>query len=167
MIVMRNLMSIILVLAAFTATAYAQDSNWRTYVNERFGSRIEYPANVFSPEPPPENGDGRRFKSRDAAEFTISAGYNVIPDTLQSLENSLRHPGAGNSDDYASVTYRMSKDNVLILSGFRGDNVYYDKFVFTKDQETIHHFAITYPAAAKSTYDPILERMSKSMGYAQ
>jgi hypothetical protein len=166
MIVMRNLMSIFLVLAAFTATAYAQDSNWRTYVNERFGSRIEYPAGIFSPQPPPENGDGRRFKAGDA-EFTISAGYNVIPDTLQSLEESLRHPDAGSPDDFANVTYRMSKGNVLVLSGFRGDQVYYDKFIFSADQETIHHFAITYPAVAKSTYDPIVERMSKSMGYAQ
>jgi hypothetical protein len=164
---MRYLMSVFLALAVLAGTARAQDSNWRTYVNERFGSRIEYPADIFSPQPPPENGDGRRFKARDAAEFTISAGYNVIPDTLQSLEDSLRHPEAGSPDDYANVTYRLSKGNVLVLSGFRGDKVYYDKFVFTKDQGTIHHFAITYPASAKSTYDPIVERMSKSMGYAE
>src|SRR5665647_1236693 len=104
MAVMRNLMGVFLAIAALAATAHAQDSNWRTYANERFGSSIEYPANIFSPQPPPENGDGRRFKARDA-EFTISAGYNVIPDTLQSLENSLRHPEPGNSDDYANVIY--------------------------------------------------------------
>ena len=90
---MRNLISLILAIAGMVAVnAQAQDSNWRTYVNERFGSKIEYPANIFSPEPPPDNGDGRRFKSRDGAEFTISGGYNVIPETLQSLETSLRHP---------------------------------------------------------------------------
>ena len=127
---MRKLMIAFLALAAFAATAYAQDSNWRTYVNERFGSKIEYPANLFSPEPPPENGDGRRFKARDAAEFTISAGYNVIPDTLQSLEDSLRHPEARNPDDFANVTYRLSKGSVLVLSGFRGDKIYYDKFIY-------------------------------------
>lgn len=166
MTVMRKLMISLLATALLTVAANAQDAGWRTYLNERFGSRIEYPASIFSPEPPPENGDGRRFKSRDA-EFTISAGYNVIPDTLQSLENSLRHPDPGSPADFANVTYRLSKGDVLVLSGFRADKVYYDKFVFTRDHETIHHFAITYPATAKSIYDPIVERMSKSMGYAE
>jgi hypothetical protein len=163
---MRKLMGVLFAAVAFTVTAYAQDAGWRTYVNERFGSRIDYPASIFHPEPPPENGDGRRFKARDA-EFTISAGYNVISDTLQSLEKSLRQPEPGSPADFANVTYRLSKGDVLVLSGFRGDKVYYDKFVFTRDQETIHHFAITYPASAKNIYDPIVERMSKSMGYAE
>jgi len=163
---MRKLMISFFTMAALTVTAYAQDAGWRTYTNERFGSRIEYPANIFSPEPPPENGDGRRFKSRDA-EFTISAGYNVMSDTLQSLEDSLRHPDPGSPADFANVTYRLSKGNVLVLSGFRADRVYYDKFVFSRDHETVHHFAITYPASAKGTYDPVVERMSKSMGYAE
>lgn len=163
---MRKLMISLLGAALLAVTAYAQDAGWRTYVNERFGSRIEYPSGIFSPEPPPENGDGRRFKSRDA-EFTISAGYNVVPDTLQSLEDSLRHPDPGSPADFANVTYRLSKGNVLVLSGFRADRVYYDKFVFSRDHETIHHFSITYPASAKNIYDPIVERMSKSMGSAE
>lgn len=165
---MRNLISLILAIAAMVAVnAQAQDFNWRTYVNERFGSKIEYPANIFNPEPPPDNGDGRRFKSRDGAEFTISGGYNVIPETLQSLETSLRHPDPGSADEFANVTFRLSRGNTLILSGYRGDKIYYDKFLFTNDQQTIHHFAITYPAAAERTYDPIVEHMSKSMTYAE
>lgn len=165
---MRKWMGIFFVAIAFLAVAaHAQKFNWRTYVNERFGSRIEYPANVFDPEPPPENGDGQRFKARDGAEFTISAGYNVILDTLQSLEYSLHHPNSGNAAEFANVTYRLSRGNVLILSGIRGDKIYYDKFLFTKDRQTIHHFAISYPATTNATYDPIVERMSLSMAYVE
>lgn len=153
---------------AFVAVAAeAQNSNWRTYVNARFGSRIDYPVDVFTPEPPPENGDGLRFTARDGATFAISAAYNVTPDTPQSLEYSLRHPNSPAEAEFANVTYRLLRGNILVLSGFRGDQVYYDKFVFTKDAQTIHHFAIVYPATAKSTYDSIVERMSKSMSYAQ
>lgn len=132
---------------------FAQALDWRTYVNERFGSRIEYPAGIFSPEPPPENGDGRRFKARDGAGFTISAMYNVLSETLQSLENSLRHPEPGNPDDYGNVTYRISRGNMLVLSGVRGEMIYYEKFLFSKDRETIHHFSIVYPAGLREKYD--------------
>lgn len=164
---MHRWMGIVFAATAFLAVAAnAQNANWQTYVNERFGSSIQYPANVFDPQPPPENGDGQRFKARDGAEFTISAAYNVLHDTLQSLEQSLLHPEGG-PDDVANVTYRLSKANMLILSRGRGDQIYYDKFLFTKDQETIHHFAIAYPEAEKDTYKPIIERMSESMAYIE
>jgi hypothetical protein len=87
-------------------------------------------------------------------------------DTLQSLEYSLHHAESASKDDYANVTYRMSRGHVMVLSGVRGDKIYYEQFLFTGDWETIHHIAITYPAAAKNVYDPIVTRMSISMAYA-
>jgi hypothetical protein len=164
---MRQWMGIGFAATAFLAVAAnAQNADWRTYVNARFGTSIDYPANLFDPQPPEENGDGQRFKARDGAEFTISAAYNVLQDTLQSLEQSLLHPEGG-PDDVANVTDRLSKANMLILSRGRGDQIYYDKFLFTKEQETIHHLAIAYPAAKKDTYKPIVERMSESMAYGE
>jgi hypothetical protein len=155
----------LIALAGLAATAHAQVADWRTYVNERFGTMIDYPASIFRPEPPPENGDGRRFKARDGAEFTISAAYNALSYTVEALEQSLHDPASGEAGDYANVTYRLSRANLLILSGFRKDQAYYEKFLFTDDHETIHHFAIVYSSTAKGVYDPIVERMSRSMTY--
>jgi hypothetical protein len=148
-----------------TLAAVALDTGWRSYVNARFGTRIDYPDALFSPRPPPENGDGLAFEGRDGASFTISASYNVLAYTAESLEASLHQPVSGERDPYANVVFRMRRPDYLILSGFRGDIVYYDKFLFAGDHETIHHFAISYPRAAKSLYDPIVERMSRSLGY--
>jgi hypothetical protein len=162
---MRKILTVCFLLLAGAAAAAGDVLQWRTYVNERFGTAIEYPGSIFKAEPWPDNGDGLVFKSRDGAEFTVSASYNALSDNVQSLEQSLRHPASGGPDQYTNVTYRLSQPGLLVLSGFRGDRVYYEKFLFGRSQETIHQFAIVYPRATKSIYDPIVERMSKSMTF--
>ena len=39
---------------------------WQTYVNDRYGMRFDYPADVFKPDAPPENGDGETFTAEDS-----------------------------------------------------------------------------------------------------
>lgn len=162
---MRKMLTVCFLFLAGAAAAAGDDLQWRTYVNERFGTAIEYPASIFKPEPWPENGDGLVFKSRDGAEFTVSASYNALSDNVQSLEESLHHPASGEPDQYTNVTYRLSQPGLLVLSGFRGDKVYYERFLFGRGQETLHQFVIIYPRTTKNTYDPIVERMSKSMTF--
>jgi hypothetical protein len=41
-------------------------NGWQTYVNGRFGTRISYPPEIFTPAEAPETGDGRRFEGTDA-----------------------------------------------------------------------------------------------------
>ena len=70
------LVTLVLCFAA-AAPAAAQISGapkWRTYQNDRYGTTIDYP-NSFKAEPPPDNDDGRRFKSADGAEFAVFASY--------------------------------------------------------------------------------------------
>ena len=61
-----------LALASFAPPAY------KTYHNQRFGYRIDYPAD-FRPQPEADNGDGRRFTSPDGqAVLSAYAGYNAL-----------------------------------------------------------------------------------------
>ena len=163
----KMLLTCLIALLGFAVAAQAQNAGWQTYRNERFGTRIEYPRAIFSPLPPPANGDGLKFKARDGAEFTISASHNVLSYTAASLERSLHRAEPGDADLYANVSFRLSRPNLLVLSGLRTGMVYYEKFLLSDDGGIIHHFAIAYPATAKGIYDPIVERMSKSMGYAR
>ena len=50
-----------LALASFAPPAY------KTYHNQRFGYRLDYPA-YFRPQPEPKNGNGRRFLSSAATQ---------------------------------------------------------------------------------------------------
>jgi hypothetical protein len=73
------LVTLVLCFAA-AAPAAPQTSaapNWRTYQNDRYGTTIEYPG-LFKAEPPPDNNDGRRFKSADGAEFAVFASYGAL-----------------------------------------------------------------------------------------
>jgi hypothetical protein len=73
------LVTLVLCFAAATPAA-AQTSgtpHWRIYQNDRYGTTIDYPG-LFKAEPPPDNNDGRQFKSADGAEFAVFASYNAL-----------------------------------------------------------------------------------------
>jgi hypothetical protein len=139
----------------------AAAETWKLYVNVRFGTAAEYPADLFRPGPPPDNGDGQAFTAADGAELRIFAHYNVDNDTPAQQEAFLRSAGP----DYTDVTYRATGKNSLVLSGYRGDSIFYEKYIFAgrKGDGVIHALTVTYPRDAKAVYDPIVARMARSL----
>ena len=146
-------------LAAALSGASA-DERWATYVNDRFGFSLSYPADVFVPQPPPENDDGRTLTAADGAKILVFAGYNVANDTLDSKRASL------SGLDYAFTTYRAAGKNWFVVSGHRSiggvDSIFYEKYIVSAASETIHSLIVTYPAALKARYDPIVDRLAAS-----
>jgi hypothetical protein len=155
------LAGLLLVAPAREAVAEA----WKLYLNARFGTAAEYPAERFHPGPPPDNGDGQRFTAADGAELAIFASYNSNDDTPATYEASLR----SDSSDYSDVTYRAAGGNWLVLSGNRGASIFYEKHIFTrrKDADLIHGFVITYGRDAKAVYDPIAARIARTLHQAR
>jgi hypothetical protein len=127
---------------------------WQTYVNDRFGMRLDYPADIFSPEAAPDNGDGRTFKAGDATLQTF-AFHNIDNETPASLKRRLL--GAEGYDD---VTYSPRGRTWLVLSGFRGSRIFYEKYFFSGD--VISAFGMEFPADEKPYYSPIIERIEDS-----
>ncbi len=148
-----------LLFIALTGAASAE--TWKLYVNARFGTRAEYPADRFKPGPPPANGDGQSFTASDGATLAIFGSYNVDNSSPAGYETFLR----GTGPDYQDISYRATGKNWLVLSGTRGETIYYDKYVFVRGKGggTVHGLVVTYPSAAKDTYDPIVARMAKSL----
>jgi hypothetical protein len=148
-----------LLLIAFTGAASAE--TWKLYVNARFGERAEYPADRFKPNPPPANGDGQSFMASDGATLAIFGAYNVDNSSPAEYEAFLR----GTDTDYRNVTYHATGKDWLVMSGTRGDTIYYEKYLFTgrKSDAITNGLVVTYPSAAKATYDPIVARMAKSL----
>jgi hypothetical protein len=127
---------------------------WQTYVNDRFGMRLDYPVDVFSPEAPPENGDGRTFKAGDATLQTF-AFHNIENETPASLKRRLV-----GTEGYDDVTYSPRGQTWLVLSGFRGDRIFYEKYSF--DDGVISAFGVEFPADEKPYFAPIIERIEDS-----
>jgi len=157
------LVTLALCFAAATPAA-AQTSgtaNWRIYQNDRYGTTIDYP-DLFKPEPPPDNDDGRRFKSADGAEFAVFASYGALDFDLAGYQKYiLEKLGPGKA-----VTYQAHGDDWFVISGTEGDRIFYERYMLSRGKEMaegfVEGFVMSYPAALKQTYDPIVARMAKS-----
>ena len=138
---------------------------WKLYLNARYGTAAEYPAGRFRPENPPENGDGQSFTARDGAKLAIFASLNVDDDTPATYEAFLRSA----SSDYNEVTLRASGSNWLVLSGYRGASIFYERYIFVerKDLDTVHGVVITYARNAKAVYDPIAALIARTLHQAR
>jgi hypothetical protein len=133
---------------------------WATYVNDRFGFSVSYPADVFAMQPPPENNDGRTLISADSAKILVFAGYNVDKQTLQSKRASLT------GGDYPRITYNATGRDWFVVSGHRTiggvDSIFYEKYIVSTGSDTIDSLIVTYPAALKARYDPSVDRVAAS-----
>jgi hypothetical protein len=127
---------------------------WQTYINDRFGVSFEFPADIFEPQAAPDNGDGRSFRS-DSATLQIVAFHNIDDQSLAEFRRELL---AG--DGYEEVTYNPSGETWFVLSGFRGDNIFYEKYLFNDDVVSV--FGIEFPTDEKPYYAPIIERIEDS-----
>ena len=127
---------------------------WQTYVNDRFGTRLDFPPDIFVPGNISDNGAGMRFAASDA-ELEIYSFANTEGETPASLKRRL--VGA---EGYTDVTYSPSGDSWLVLSGYRGPTIFYEKYFFVGG--VVSGFGMEFPADQKPRYAPIIERMEDS-----
>ena len=150
---------------AAAAPAVAQTApNWRTYHNDRYGTTIDYP-DFFKAEPPPDNDDGRRFKSADGAEFAVFASYGALDYDLAGYRKYILEK----LDPGKAVTYQAHGDNWFVISGTHGDGIFYERYMLSqgkaKAEGFVEGFVMSYPARLKQRYDPIVARMAKSFRF--
>jgi len=136
----------------------ALPETWKTYVNDRFGTSIEYPSR-FEPGRPPDNNDGQGFSAADGGELLVWGSLNALQLDLKGLEAFVReNPPAGQR-----ITYRAAGSNWFVLSGRRGDRIFYARYILSHRNEIQNAVEISYPARLAATYDPIAARISKSL----
>lgn len=149
--------SVVLVLLA-TSAAQADSL---TYVNDRFGTTLTFPVDIFDRiDPPPANGDGRRFRSEDGAELAAYGQFNTLdqtPDTLIQWEAGIVKENGG------VVTYTASGKDWAVISGKQGGDIFYQRHEFSADGSVIHSMDMRYPAFASSLYDNLVGKIAGSL----
>jgi hypothetical protein len=130
---------------------------WLTYQNDRYGTTIDYP-DFFKMGRPPDNDDGRKFSAPDGGEFSVFASFNVLDYDLAGYQASTLK----SLDPGSVVTYQTHGDNWFVISGTRGDAVFYERHLLSHRGELTNGLVISYPAKLKQIYDPIVTRMSQS-----
>lgn len=139
------------------AAAAAAEPQYRTYANPRFGTTADVPAD-WKADPPPENGDGLRFRSPDQrASLTVSGMLNSY-DTIDEAMKSAEEPG-----EDEKITYRHREPRALVVSGTRGDTIFYTRRVLSCGDQIWNSVHLEYPAAEKAVYDALVTHVARSL----
>ncbi len=152
---MRHLACLFLLAAALfipgPARAGAGDA---VYANARFGYSLTYPADLFTPGPESENGDGRTFDGPDGARLLVFASHNALGSTVAAAFDEERlAPGL-------EVTYSVKKKDWFVVSGVKDGMIVYRKSILKDD--VWHTLELTYPYGLKARIDPLVEGIVSS-----
>jgi hypothetical protein len=141
-----------LVLASLAPPAY------KTYHNQRFGYRIDYPADL-RPQPEPENGDGRRFVSPDGQTvLTVFAGYAAAENGLAKRRKVAREDW---QQQQAAFTLDQLTRSGYVMSGRAKGRIFYEYTVCKSYMLTT--FVWEYPAARKAAMDAVIQHTVQSL----
>jgi hypothetical protein len=137
--------------------AQAPSLEWRTFKVPEYGTRVEYPATIFTAVGEAEKGVGQRFENSDgSAILSIYSTENAAADTPASyLRKNLRQSGL----DYQRVTRSF-----FAISMERDRRIYYSRCNFSRSaKRSIHCFDLVYPQEEKLAWDPVVTRISLSL----
>jgi hypothetical protein len=161
---MKWLTHLAIILVALTCSAQAQvqshkSADWRTFEVPDFGTKIQYPAGIFSPAGKPEKGLGQRFERADGrAVLSIYSRPNEAgEDPATYLRHNLR---VGRSAlDYVRITRSF-----FAISSERDGVILYSRCNFSGGARgAIHCFDLKYPQEEKRSWDAVVTRISLSL----
>ncbi len=104
----------------------------------------------------------RGFRSADSEVTLIAMGMvNPFDDLTRFRKDLLAQP------QNSGITYKPKGDGWFVLSGYRGNSIYYEKYVFSEDEMLVQAFVIEYDKAQKSVYNTVSARISKAFKYSE
>jgi hypothetical protein len=137
----------------------ARLANWTTYRNARFGFTLKYPGEVFpAAEAALADSPVRAFVSRDGrAILHITAGPIAAGLTVPKYRRTVMEQRYGG----ATYDYSPQQSRWFVLSGTRGNDMFYERITFSCDGRSLHGWQLTYPVAERAFYDRVVEEMHR------
>jgi hypothetical protein len=143
-------------IAAANSLVHAEDA-YRTYRNDRFGVSADIPRDWRAGRPP-DNGDGLKFTSPDGmATITVSGSYRIADSVAEAL-SSEQAP-----DEGETVTYQTRGPRMAVVSGMRGERIFYRKVVLSCKDQVMNRVSIEYPLARKQQFDALVSHVAASL----
>jgi len=137
-------------------------SGWTTYQNDRFNFTLKYPADVFAVDAGTAGDDVRTFRSIDGeALLRIFATENITGVTPTKYRRSLIE------GRYAGVNLDHAPQRRLwfVLSGTRGDTVFYERVDFSCNTKAIHGWQMIYPSSERTLYDLVVDEIQRNYAH--
>lgn len=141
---------------AAQAQLLGSELGWRPYVDERTGTRVDFPSALFPTDGgATERGVGRVFASDDGrAKFSAYTLENEEGDTPRSYLRKFLKVNP------STIDYRRVTDRFFAVSGVRDGEVYYSRCNF---YGRMHCIYISYPERELRAWDGIVTRISLSL----
>ena len=143
--------------AAVHVTPFSSSAaQWAAKRDAGLGFAYSYPPELFQEM----EGDGKPsfhyFATPNSdAKFLVGGWDNRASRSPERFKQWL----IANAGGYDEVTYHPRGRSWFVLSGYRGDQIYYEKVMFSCRGNIANVIAITYPVAQRKLYDPVVERM--------
>ena len=145
-----------LIVTLLAVGANAGNSHWQTIRDPGFGFTFSYPPVLFDRLPDDEKPSFYYFAAPEGeAKFLAGAWHEPTAGTPQKFKQWL----LDNAQGYDEVTYRPRGRTWFVLSGYRGEQIYYEKVMFSCGNQVVNVFAMVYPVAERKRFDPVVERM--------
>jgi hypothetical protein len=132
-------------------------SRWERYVNTRYGVGIDYPADLFSAEPPPPDNAGRGFNASAAkARFSIYSHANALEASRDELQaEDVLELGDAKAE-------KLSGDTWYVVIATTDREVILRRVLLSEENTFVHRLEIVYPKASANAFKPIVARMMQS-----
>ena len=150
---------LVLVPSAEARVREQSPADWRTFEVPDFGTRIQYPAGIFTPTGKPEKGLGQRFERADGrAVLSIYSRPNEAGENPKTyLRNNLRM-------DRSALDYVRIARSFFAISSERDGVILYSRCNFSGGARgVIHCFDLKYPQEEKRSWDAVVTRISLSL----
>jgi hypothetical protein len=154
--VFKRYVFILAVVSAIGTASLEARERWTDQRDAQFGFSYSFPESLFSSA----EGDGKPgfhyFAAKPVnAKFFVGAWDNRDDATPEHFKRWM----ITNAGGYEEVTYQPRGRSWFVLSGYRGEQIYYEKVMFSCGGHIVNILAIAYPTAERALFDPIVERM--------
>ena len=107
-------------------------------------------------QPPDANWRGKRFVSENGDAWL--ALYNAPADV--STAEHMKWVASARGE---RITYQRQGRSWIVVSGFKGDRIFYRKAMLACGNRSWHHIAFEYPAEEKRAFDRLVTRTSHAL----
>jgi hypothetical protein len=159
MSMLKPLQNIVLVGLAWAmcVTPGRAGERWTVYRDSVHGCRLQY-STMFKQEPWDLEEKFLRFAGpNDRTFFRVMGTRN--DESLSPAQIRAKYVA---SDIPGELVYERTRSDFLVLSGYRGDSIFYTKVAVSDDKRTICVLEITYPRKDKRALDQVVTRMSRT-----
>jgi hypothetical protein len=135
--------------------------DWTTYRDDQFGFSLSYPAEVFTAKLARPDGLDRIFRSRDGRAQLVVMVRSRSGESISSYRHSIINKR------YAAATfdYTPVRESWFVLSGTKGQEMFYERVSFACGGRAILGWQLTYRVAEREFYDRIVEQVHRKYRY--